>query len=115
MPSARPACSHSASNLKARLFDIYARRSALAEATPDAVDVSDSDLGRLIVEEEQIRLGLANGGRGAEEATGANGGVGSSAEEFHATGADDDLAGAAPSPCHARTRERSRRVRSDGS
>ncbi|MFJ5029898.1 DEAD/DEAH box helicase [Streptomyces sp. NPDC088560] len=55
-------------NRKARLFDTYARRSALAEATPDAVDVSDSDLARLIVEEEQIRLGLAHGGRGADGA-----------------------------------------------
>jgi superfamily II DNA or RNA helicase len=67
-------------NRKARLFDVYARRSALAEATPDAVDVSDSDLARLIVEEEQIRLGLANGGRGT------GGEVGGAAEEFR--GAD---------------------------
>ncbi|WP_078509815.1 DEAD/DEAH box helicase, partial [Streptomyces sp. Tu 6176] len=43
---------------KSRLFDAYARRSAVAEATPDAVDVSDTELARRIVEEEQERLGL---------------------------------------------------------
>ncbi|MFG3145592.1 DEAD/DEAH box helicase [Streptomyces sp. NPDC048243] len=41
---------------KALLFDAYARRSDIAEATPDAVDVSDSGLARRIVEEEQQRL-----------------------------------------------------------
>ncbi|MFT9665949.1 DEAD/DEAH box helicase [Streptomyces rhizosphaericola] len=41
---------------KDRLFDAYARRSDLAEAAPDAVDVSDGDLARRIVEEEQRRL-----------------------------------------------------------
>ncbi|MER7570768.1 DEAD/DEAH box helicase [Streptomyces sp. NPDC126514] len=46
---------------KTRLFDAYARRSAVAEATPDAVDVSDTELARRIVEEEQARLGMANG------------------------------------------------------
>ncbi|MFE2049178.1 DEAD/DEAH box helicase [Streptomyces sp. NPDC059459] len=46
---------------KARLFDAYARRSEVAEATPDAVDVSDTDLARRIVEEEQARLGVADG------------------------------------------------------
>ncbi|MER7740132.1 DEAD/DEAH box helicase [Streptomyces sp. NPDC096538] len=45
---------------KTRLFDAYARRSAVAEATPDAVDVSDTELARQIVEEEQARLGLTN-------------------------------------------------------
>ncbi|MGV4887070.1 DEAD/DEAH box helicase [Streptomyces viridosporus] len=49
---------------KTRLFDAYARRSAVAEATPDAVDVSDAELARRIVEEEQARLGVT-GGRGA--------------------------------------------------
>ncbi|MFI0900241.1 DEAD/DEAH box helicase [Streptomyces sp. NPDC020983] len=48
---------------KARLFDAYARRSAVAEATPDAVDVSDTELARRIVEEEQARLGVADGSR----------------------------------------------------
>ncbi|MEU2772686.1 DEAD/DEAH box helicase [Streptomyces sp. NPDC007162] len=43
---------------KTRLFDAYARRSAVAEATPDAIDVSDADLARRIVEEEQARLGV---------------------------------------------------------
>nr|WSZ99529.1 DEAD/DEAH box helicase [Streptomyces sp. NBC_00857] len=41
---------------KNRLFDAYARRSDLAEATPDAIDVSDRDIARRIVEEEQLRL-----------------------------------------------------------
>ncbi|MFI1223471.1 MULTISPECIES: DEAD/DEAH box helicase [unclassified Streptomyces] len=41
---------------KDRLFDAYARRSDLAESTPDAVDVSGADLARRIVEEEQQRL-----------------------------------------------------------
>ncbi|MYW19372.1 ATP-dependent helicase [Streptomyces sp. SID2955] len=45
---------------KTRLFDAYARRSEVAEATPDAVDVSDTELARRIVEEEQARLGLAD-------------------------------------------------------
>ncbi|MFI0963192.1 DEAD/DEAH box helicase [Streptomyces sp. NPDC021080] len=43
---------------KTRLFDAYARRSVVAEATPDAVDVSDTELARQIVEEEQARLGM---------------------------------------------------------
>ncbi|MFD5069958.1 DEAD/DEAH box helicase [Streptomyces sp. NPDC058369] len=41
---------------KERLFDAYARRSDLAETTPDAVDVSEGELARRIVEEEQQRL-----------------------------------------------------------
>ncbi|MET9882401.1 DEAD/DEAH box helicase [Streptomyces sp. NPDC006430] len=44
---------------KARLFDAYARRSVLAESTPEAVDVSDTSLARRIVEQEQARLGAA--------------------------------------------------------
>ncbi|MFE6054458.1 DEAD/DEAH box helicase [Kitasatospora sp. NPDC056446] len=41
---------------KDRLFDDYARRSEVAESTPEAVDVSDQSLAALIVEEEQARL-----------------------------------------------------------
>ncbi|MYS35800.1 helicase-like protein [Streptomyces sp. KhCrAH-43] len=41
---------------KERLFDAYARRSDVAETTPDAVDVSEGDLARRVVEEEQRRL-----------------------------------------------------------
>ncbi|MGW0607333.1 DEAD/DEAH box helicase [Streptomyces sp. NPDC002640] len=52
---------------KTRLFDAYARRSAVAEATPDAVDVSDTELARRIVEEEQARLGVAGGSRTTAE------------------------------------------------
>ncbi|MGC5562932.1 DEAD/DEAH box helicase [Streptomyces sp. FR-108] len=44
---------------KGRLFDAYARRSEVAEASPDAVDVSDGAIARRIVEEEQERLACA--------------------------------------------------------
>ncbi|KOG53287.1 helicase SNF2 [Streptomyces virginiae] len=49
---------------KSRLFDAYARRSAVAESTPDAVDVSDTAMARRIVEDEQARL-AAVGRQGA--------------------------------------------------
>ena len=42
---------------KTMLFDRYARRSDLAERTPDAVDVAEQSLARQIVAEEQERLG----------------------------------------------------------
>ncbi|MFI0482208.1 DEAD/DEAH box helicase [Actinomadura sp. 9N215] len=45
---------------KARLFDEYARRSDLAERTPDAVDISEQALARQIVQEEQERLGASS-------------------------------------------------------
>ncbi|MER7770837.1 SNF2-related protein [Kitasatospora sp. NPDC096140] len=41
---------------KDRLFDEYARRSEVAESTPEAVDVSEQSLAVRIVEEEQLRL-----------------------------------------------------------
>jgi superfamily II DNA or RNA helicase len=41
---------------KIRLFDDYARRSDVADASPDAVDISDIDLARRIVETEQERM-----------------------------------------------------------
>jgi len=44
---------------KAGLFDAYARRSELAEAAPDAVDVSEQSLARQIVAAEQERLAAA--------------------------------------------------------
>ncbi|MEV4531309.1 DEAD/DEAH box helicase [Streptosporangium sp. NPDC049304] len=44
---------------KAGLFDTYARRSDLADSTPDAVDISEQALARQIVEEEQRRLATA--------------------------------------------------------
>ena len=43
---------------KTRLFDAYARRSDLAESTPDAMDISEQALARQIVEAEQQRLAL---------------------------------------------------------
>ncbi|MEU1126923.1 DEAD/DEAH box helicase, partial [Streptomyces sp. NPDC005899] len=46
---------------KDRLFDAYARRSEVAEATPDAVDVSAGALARRIVEDEQRRLAAGAG------------------------------------------------------
>ncbi|GAA1587052.1 DEAD/DEAH box helicase [Actinomadura kijaniata] len=42
--------------VKEGLFDAYARRSDLAEATPDAVDVSEPELARMIIAEERERL-----------------------------------------------------------
>jgi SNF2 family DNA or RNA helicase len=50
---------------KERLFDLYARRSAVAETTPDAVDVSDGALALRIVEEEQLRLATGAAGTAA--------------------------------------------------
>ncbi|NYE12490.1 DEAD/DEAH box helicase [Actinomadura citrea] len=44
-------------HVKTMLFDEYARRSDLAEQTPDAVDISERDLARQIVAQEQERLG----------------------------------------------------------
>lgn len=43
---------------KQRLFDAYARRSDVAESTPDAVDISEQSLARQIVAEEQQRLAV---------------------------------------------------------
>ncbi|MFB7918810.1 DEAD/DEAH box helicase [Streptomyces sp. NPDC056061] len=61
---------------KERLFDLYARRSDVAETTPDAVDVSDGALARRIVEEEQLRLSADTAGTvdtpGAPAATGTD-------------------------------------------
>ncbi|MEU9848416.1 DEAD/DEAH box helicase [Streptomyces sp. NPDC047985] len=51
---------------KERLFDLYARRSDVAETTPDAVDVSDGALARRIVEEEQRRLASEGTGSAGE-------------------------------------------------
>ena len=45
---------------KARLFDEYARHSDIAEAAPGAVDVSEVQLARLIVAQEQQRLGASD-------------------------------------------------------
>ncbi|MGW1286142.1 DEAD/DEAH box helicase [Streptomyces sp. NPDC002586] len=59
---------------KARLFDRYARRSAVAEATPDAVDVSDTEMARQIVAAEQSRLGCGSGPTGdADSSEGVDG------------------------------------------
>jgi SNF2 family DNA or RNA helicase len=42
---------------KAQLFDAYVRRSAIAEAAPGAIDISEVQLARTIVAQEQQRLG----------------------------------------------------------
>ncbi|WP_322749310.1 MULTISPECIES: DEAD/DEAH box helicase [unclassified Frankia] len=44
---------------KKRLFDAYARDSEIG-ADPDAIDISDVDMARHVVETEQMRLGLAD-------------------------------------------------------
>jgi superfamily II DNA or RNA helicase len=44
---------------KAKLFDAYVRHSAIAEASPGAVDVSEVQLARTIVAQEQRRLATA--------------------------------------------------------
>jgi len=41
---------------KAQLFDAYVRHSAIAHAAPGAVDISEVQLARMIVAEEQQRL-----------------------------------------------------------
>lgn len=46
---------------KERLFDAFARASALAEATPAAVDVSEVALARRVIAAEQARLGPTAG------------------------------------------------------
>jgi hypothetical protein len=44
---------------KAQLFDAYARHSAVAQATSGAVDISEVQLARTIVAQEQQRLATA--------------------------------------------------------
>jgi hypothetical protein len=41
---------------KAQLFDAYVRHSTIAQATPGAVDISEVQLARMIVAQEQQRL-----------------------------------------------------------
>jgi superfamily II DNA or RNA helicase len=61
---------------KAELFDDHARRSETAAAAPAALDVSDVELARRVVAEEQRRLavgpggGTGPGGPGGRDATG---------------------------------------------
>ena len=43
---------------KARLFDEYARRSAIADSSPEAIDISEASLARTVVEQEQERLAM---------------------------------------------------------
>ena len=53
---------HQLAALKASEFDEYARRSSLAEASDDAVDVLDQDLAAKIIAEEQERLNATDAG-----------------------------------------------------
>ncbi len=46
---------------KAQLFDAYVRHSAIAEAAPGAVDISEVQLARTIVAQEQRRLATTSG------------------------------------------------------
>jgi len=57
---------------KTALFDAYARRSELAETSPQALDLSDAALARKVVDAERARLGLESVGvpRGDEERVG---------------------------------------------
>jgi SNF2 family DNA or RNA helicase len=55
-------------DLKARLFDEYARRSDVAASSPEAVDLSEVDLARRVVELEQERLAREAIARSQEEA-----------------------------------------------
>ncbi|HEU5333877.1 MAG TPA: DEAD/DEAH box helicase [Actinocrinis sp.] len=57
---------------KTALFDAYARRSELAETSPQALDLSDATLARKVVDAERARLGLESVGvrRGDEERVG---------------------------------------------
>jgi hypothetical protein len=43
---------------KKRLFDEYARRSSTADSSPEAVDISEQELAKKVVEQEQERLAL---------------------------------------------------------
>ncbi len=43
---------------KSQLFNEYARHSDLAAATPDAIDISEVELARKVVEQEQERLAM---------------------------------------------------------
>ena len=43
---------------KSRLFDEYARRSAIADSSPEAIDISEASLARTVVEQEQERLAM---------------------------------------------------------
>jgi len=43
---------------KSRLFDEYARRSTIADSSPEAIDISEASLARTVVEQEQERLAV---------------------------------------------------------
>jgi SNF2 family DNA or RNA helicase len=46
---------------KQQLFDSYARRSELAETTPEALDLGDATMSRSIIDAERERLGMSTG------------------------------------------------------
>ena len=43
---------------KQRLFDEYVRRSDIANASPEALDISEASLAKTIIEQEQKRLAM---------------------------------------------------------
>lgn len=52
---------------KSRLFDEYARRSEMAETSPEAVDISEVELARRIVADEQQRIARESIARQADQ------------------------------------------------
>jgi len=77
---------------KTQLFDAYTRRSDLAEAAPEAVDISEQSLARRIVEEEQQRLAPGAGPSGGTDGPAADRSEGRSGSERHSGPAQDLLA-----------------------
>jgi hypothetical protein len=47
---------------KTALFDAFARRSELAETTPQALDLTETALARRVVDAERARLGIDEAG-----------------------------------------------------
>jgi len=45
---------------KSRLFDEYARRSAIADSSPEAIDISEASLARTVVEQEPASPGCGS-------------------------------------------------------
>jgi superfamily II DNA or RNA helicase len=72
---------------KTTLFDAYARRSELAETTPQALDLTDAALARKVVDAERARLGIDSANERDARPTGPIGAAGA-AGAHGATGAE---------------------------
>ncbi|QKW08939.1 DEAD/DEAH box helicase [Streptomyces sp. NA04227] len=83
---------------KDRLFDAYARRSDIAESSPEAVDVSDRSLARRIVEDEQRRLAGESAAPEPEAEPGERAGSGMRGAPGEAPGTDRSQEAAGPAP-----------------